>query len=548
MKKTKSIYEISVAIASVVFGISSKQTNMISNKQNMINRTYLFAAALLSLISCQKTGAEPGKEPLPVLPEAESTYILQSCEDITSYQSHSISNKASLYMAKGEAEHFQIVITTGKKGKLSVKRENPLDGLSCEVYEIREFNGKDDVLIPCERRQIETKTKIVKIWVSYRSSRTIAPGDYQEIITFSGSAGEYKVGVDARVYDVEMPVASALPSLMGINTSMIDPSAKGEPLLAKRRIVSDMLLERRLTPFFCTWWAGTMQTQCSSSPYFWSDARTAEYLADPRMTHVLMPNIDMSIEDMRSSADNLRKLDPDKKHVYYVWDEPSEISTYDKIRQLSDDVHKADADGKVITTFYCGPTDKGNNNLKDILSVWDHLSGATSYFSTSTWLLAPSPAQRSKAFADKCAEGQEWWTYVCMAETPGLAYNSSGFQNRASVWRSYFDGNKGFLYWAVNAFSSLYPLRSRSDLPSGDGILVYPGDPFGADGFIPSLRLERFADGLEDYDLLKMVESKTSRAKALEILAKVYKSNTEIALKASAVTSFKKELLETLTK
>ena len=45
-----------------------------------------------------------------------------------------------------------------------------------------------------------------------------------------------------------------------------------------------------------------------------------------------------------------------------------------------------------------------------------------------------------------------------------------------------------------------------------------------------------------------MVESKTSRAKALEILAKVYKSNTEIALKASAVTSFKKELLETLTK
>ena len=271
-----------------------------------------------------------------------------------------------------------------------------------------------------------------------------------------------------------------------------------------------------------------MQTQCSTSPYTWNDARTADYLADPRLTHVLMPNIDMTADELRRSADIVRKACPDKK--------------------LAAEVHAADADGKVITTFYCGPTDKSNNNLKDILSVWDHLLGATSYFSTSTWLLAPSPAQRSKAFADKCSDGQEWWTYVCMAETPGLAYNSNGFQNRATAWRSYFDGNKGFLYWSVNAFSSLYPLRGRSDLPAGDGILVYPGKSFSVDGFIPSLRLERFADGLEDYDLLKLVERKKSRTAALEILSKVYKSNTEIAVRASAVTSFKKGHLEALTK
>lgn len=291
-----------------------------------------------------------------------------------------------------------------------------------------------------------------------------------------------------------------------------------------------------------------MQTQCSTSPYTWNDARTADYLADPRLTHVLMPNIDMTADELRRSADIVRKACPDKKRVYYVWDEPADMNAYTSLKKLAAEVHAADADGKVITTFYCGPTDKSNNNLKDILSVWDHLSGATSYFSTSTWLLAPSPAQRSKAFADKCSDGQEWWTYVCMAETPGLAYNSNGFQNRATAWRSYFDGNKGFLYWSVNAFSSLYPLRGRSDLPAGDGILVYPGKSFSVDGFIPSLRLERFADGLEDYDLLKLVERKKSRTAALEILSKVYKSNTEIAVRASAVTSFKKGLLEALTK
>lgn len=515
----------------------------------MINKTYLLVAALLALFSCQKSGAEPDKKDiLTTLPEAKSTYILQSCEDIASYQSHSVSNKIDLYMAKGESEHFQIVFNTEKRGRLSVTRENPTDGLACNIYEIQAFNSKDDVLVPCEGKQIETKTQVVKSWVSYSTSRNISAGEYQDIISFSGSAGEYKVGVTIHVYDVEMPVASELPSLIGINSSMIDADVKGEALIAKRKAVSDMLLERRLTPYFCTWWAGSMQTQCSTSPYTWNDARTADYLADPRLTHVLMPNIDMTADELRRSADIVRKACPDKKRVYYVWDEPADMNAYTSLKKLAAEVHAADADGKVITTFYCGPTDKSNNNLKDILSVWDYLSGTTSYFSTSTWLLAPSPAQRSKAFADKCSDGQEWWTYVCMAETPGLAYNSNGFQNRATAWRSYFDGNKGFLYWSVNAFSSLYPLRGRSDLPAGDGILVYPGKSFSVDGFIPSLRLERFADGLEDYDLLKLVERKKSRTAVLEILSKVYKSNTEIAVRASAVTSFKKGLLEALTK
>lgn len=515
----------------------------------MINKTYLFAAALLMFFSCQKSGAEPdNKDIINTLPEAKSSYILQSCEDITGYQSHSVCNKIDLYMAKGESEHFQIVLNTEKRGRLSVTRENSDNGLACNVYEIQAFNSKDDVLVPCEERQIETKTQVVKLWVSYHTSRTIAPGEYQDILTFSGSAGEYKVGVTVRVYDVEMPVASELPSLIGINSSMIDANAKGEALIAKRKAVSDMLLERRLTPFFCTWWAGSMQTQCSTSPYTWNDSRTAEYLADQRLTHVLMPNIDMTADELRRSADIVKNACPDKKRVYYVWDEPADLNAYASLKKLAAEVHAADADGKVITTFYCGPTSKENTNLNDILSVWDHLSGTTSYFSTSTWLLAPSPAQRSKAFAEKCAEGQEWWTYVCMAETPGLAYNSNGFQNRATAWRSYFDGNKGFLYWSVNAFSSLYPLRGRSDLPAGDGILVYPGQSFSTECFLPSLRLERFADGLEDYDLLKMVERRTSRAAAIELLSKVYKSNTEIAVRASAVTSFKKELLETLAK
>ncbi len=515
----------------------------------MMKQTYLFCSIALACLSCQSSVADinGGKDILDSLPEANSTYVLQSNENIESYSVTNVRNRATLYMAKGESEHFQIVITTGKKGSLSCVRENPVSGLDGKVYEIREFNGKDDVLVPCLDKAVKTTTKIVKLWATYSTARDLPAGDYQDIITFSGSAGEYKIGVNIHVYDVDMPIASALPTLVGINTSMIDNSTKGEDLLAKRREVSDMLLQRRFTPYFCTWWGGTMQVQCSTSPYEWDDKRTVEYLSDPRLTHVLMPNINMSADELRSSTALVKDACPDKIRVYYLWDEPADVNTYAKIKTLAADVHSADPDAKVITTFYCGPAND-NNNLSDILSVWEQLSGATSFFSTSTWMLGPAPTQRVEAFTGACGNDEEWWTYVCMSETPGLAYNSTGFQNRAVSWRSFFDGNKGFLYWAANAFSSLNPLRSRSELPAGDGILVYPGTPFGADNFLPAIRLERFADGLEDYDLLKMVERKTSRAAALEILTKVYKSNSEVAVKGSAVTSFKKELLETLAK
>lgn len=516
-------------------------------KTDMLNRFYLFSVAVLSCLSCQGRVPDSGgdNDILASLPKAESTYIMDSCEDISSYQSNPATNRTSLYMAKGEAEHFQVVIVTSKKGRLAPSFENPVDGLSWDVCEIREFNGKDDVMVSCRDGEIQTSSKVVKLWVSCRTSREIPAGDYQNIISFRGTAGEYRIGVNVRVYDVVMPEVSSLPSLFGINSSMVDDSASGEKLLAKRREMSDMLLERRITPYFCKWWAGTMQTQCSTSPYGWSDPRTPEYLSGAKVSHVLMPNIEMSVEELRESAEIVGKACPGKTRVYYPWDEPADIGSYERIRQLAADIHEADPDGKVITTFYCGPL-KDNGNLDDILSVWTSLSEATSYFCTSTWMLGPAPEQRSAAFAEKCSDSEEWWSYVCMAETPGLAYNSTGFQNRAAAWRSYRDGNKGFLYWAVNAFSSLHPLKGRSDLPAGDGILVYPGQPFGKDGFLPSVRLERFSDGLEDYDLLKMVEDRKSRTEALEILSKVYRSPTEVAVKASAVRSFRRELLEAL--
>lgn len=93
-----------------------------------------------------------------------------------------------------------------------------------------------------------------------------------------------------------------------------------------------------------------------------------------------------------------------------------------------------------------------------------------------------------------------------MSNTPGLASNSTAIGNRATMWRNYKEQNSGFLYWVVNGFASVYPLRPRPELPEGDGILIYPGESFGTNKICTSVRLERWRDGAEDYDMLVLYE------------------------------------------
>lgn len=510
----------------------------------------LLIITLPLLVACEK-GTEGGEEnggntTLPQVPSPSNTWIVPSADALANYKAGQVSNKTELHMARNEAEHFQLVIETPAKGKLTISQAAPVEGLALDVREIKSFNGADDILIPVMNTGIITTTKVVKLWVSYRTSKVLEPGEYKNVISLKGSAGEILIGTTVRVYNATVPSASALPALFGINSSMIGTQT-GEALMTARKEISDLLLTRRLTPYFCTWLAGTMKVECITSPYPWDDARTYDYLADDRLTHVLMPNHALSPAQIGEMGTKVSQCAPDKKQLYYIWDEPTQLNEYTAIKELSAGIHAVNANAKILTTFFRGPNDANNTNVNDLLSVWDHLSGGTSIFCTGVWSLQQNEG-RSELCRNKCKAGEEWWMYVCMGDTPGLAYNSTGIQNRATTWRAYKEQTKGFLYWAVNAFSSLSPLRVRPELPAGDGVLVYPGAPFDCNQPVVSLRLERFADGLEDYDLLTMLEAKKSRQEALAILEAVYRGPGSVVVKGSSVDEFKKNLLNALDK
>lgn len=143
----------------------------------------------------------------------------------------------------------------------------------------------------------------------------------------------------------------------------------------------------------------------------------------------------------------------------------------------------------------------------------------------------------------KLKNGQEWWQYVCMSDYPGLAFNSSGIANRALMWRCWKERTTGFLYWVVNSFSSMKPLKPRADLPDGDGILVYPGEPFGVDEPCVSVRLERWRDGVEDYDMLEMYALKNGREAAEALLQNVYKNPSSFTDNLKYVTALHSRLV-----
>lgn len=500
-------------------------------------KAILAFASILLISACTKPNAiEPEKK----LGKAENSYIMSSLEDLGQYKTKQMSNTHDIEMARGEAEHFQLLILSKSQESFTCSHSLKLEGLNFEAREIMSYNGKDDVLVPITEEGTTAETSQVKIWLTYRSSLDVTPGKYRDYITFKSSSEEVTIAVEIVINSVTLPEAAALPVMMGINAYMINPAASGETLFKQRRVLSDLLLERRFTPYFCKWVNSSMRTDCLSSPYTWDDPRTLEYLSDPRFSHVMLTDYGVSAEQIGQLSSDLYTLLPNTKQVYYVWDEPTQTNEYNQVIRLAQIIHEVNPNGKVLTTFYRGPEDN-TADFNDFLSMWDVLKGATSYYCTSMWSMGQDE-RKSRLCVEKCDEGQEWWGYVCMSDTPGLAYNSTPVQNRAALWRAYKEEMGGYLYWAVNAFSSLSPLTPRKELPSGDGVLMYPGKSFGSTGWVVSMRLERFADGLEDYDLMKLAEQNSSKELVLEDLASVYKNPGTLVQRVAAVDAFRKKL------
>lgn len=159
------------------------------------------------------------------------------------------------------------------------------------------------------------------------------------------------------------------------------------------------------------------------------------------------------------------------------------------------------------------------------------------------------------SFNEKRINGDELWFYTCAV--PGGKYlnrllDGELLRVRYLHWANKLYDLKGYLHWGLNAYGcAIHPFNACSgvvnnlgdvSLPCGDTHIVYPGK----DGPWGSVRLEMMRAGVEDYELLKILE-KIDEDKAQQIVLKCVRSFVDYSPEAEIFENNYKILLESLS-
>lgn len=116
-----------------------------------------------------------------------------------------------------------------------------------------------------------------------------------------------------------------------------------------------------------------------------------------------------------------------------------------------------------------------------------------------------------KFYQDLQKNGKEVWFYTCVGPRGNYAnrfIEQPLIQTRYLHWINYKYDVTGYLHWGLNYWTKnqLYANMSRDAgrLPAGDNCIIYPGYR----KLYSSIRFETMRDGIDDYQLLKMLEEK----------------------------------------
>ena len=161
-----------------------------------IKKIFVFAAAAALIFGCNTPEPVTGGDDSTVPVEATNTWLVNSLADIETYASAEPSNRASYTLMQNETEHVQLVISTTSNETLTIERDGNPEVMEFDCRQLRTFEGMQDVLVPCDG-SVEPEGKLVKVWLSFKTSANSAPGNYREVIRFrnANSGDEYAVAL-----------------------------------------------------------------------------------------------------------------------------------------------------------------------------------------------------------------------------------------------------------------------------------------------------------------------------------------------------------------
>lgn len=236
---------------------------------------------------------------------------------------------------------------------------------------------------------------------------------------------------------------------------------------------------------------------------------------------------------LRAAADHLKQRGEFDKCYIQPWDEPHGDGLAKSYTVLKGIMERVPDIPRLMDAVY---PDAHGGEMAQVVNLWCPLS----------------PMVGQGHYSKVRERGDTMWWYVCCGPRRPFANLFTNWkvpEMRALFWQTWQHKITGLLYWGLNYWTSwgaeLQPagerfprgpwVASTSNLNGdymGDGYFIYPGET--VDKPLSSLRLETIRDGIEDYELLYLLNGLVERSseadpETLKLAQEVLKVRPEVS-------------------
>lgn len=508
-------------------------------------------------------GAAGGIDSLEFWSAPATEKILQDQPDM--YESIKRDAAVNVTAARGEYESGQILMTAEEDTVFDVEfsglrsvsgeefsKDNIVVYFEKYIYVGNNYEGTSaptgwypDALVPFENIKARGENQVAAgqnqgLYVTFNVPLDCEPGTYTGEIVISATGGEERVPVTLNVLDVEVSEERHAKNifLAEWHYSMGELNSSQEMLDS----YVEALFEYRLSPNIVV----TDTVHSDEDIAFYTDL-AYEYMQDVRCSNITIPYataiidgqtcIDPEIFEKYLMSFARKSLETglnmfDKSVCYFsIIDEPQNFGILERVQ--------------VVTRVYRETLQsvaeqiadlEGDSDLKEALaaSVLDIKNVVTASYSDAyapyveTWCPQMSYYDTESGRAMYADQEEKWW-YTCISpRAPYPTYHTEDtlLSARALGWMQAQYDVVGNLFWAVNIYAqydgaTYHPIEDyytgnamRFPQVNGDGYLFYPGEQYGLEEPVGSLRLHAIRDGLEEYELLYALKEKYAETAA----------------------------------
>lgn len=435
--------------------------------------------------------------------------------------------------------------------KPSNRSKNPVDWYPDALIPFMESKpGNKDITYVAAPFTVDTANN-GEVWCDVFVPRGTKSGIYRGSVTVtSGKRKLAKIPIELEVWDFELPDKIAMLSHFGSfnrdAAKMMDIEAGTAEFAAMEALYNKELLANRAVP--------------STPANVWPEWNEKEGIIEKgeavlmkklvEVDHFNALDIPFRYKDepkkckayLAATAEWLKKLGYLNMAYIYLEDEPNDAKEYEIVRKQGALIRSANPGIARMCTEQTIPSKPEWGNLYGAVDIWCPLWG----------LWNDSTAK------ERLAGGEKIWSYTALCQgpegTPWWQIDMEPIYFRSPMWISWHFNITGFLYWSSVWWSGYKTMQGVWEAPAfrnnfwGEGMLLYPGQPAGIKGFVPSIRLKLYREAAEDYEYMKLAANRGESEEVKRIVDGVATSFQSWSHEHSAYDKARERLAELIQK